>query len=374
MCAQPFKDNLNPEAVRTLAARFAAAAPDFDGAAFTAQACDGLEALELKDRVRHIIAALHDRLPGDYPRALAAILRVGEAWPPNDGSDPNAGFLAWPVIDYIGAHGLAHPEASLDGLRRITQLFSAEFAIRPFLVEHRDLTLRRLEAWTRDDSEHVRRLVSEGTRPRLPWGLRLKDFQADPTPTLALLERLRDDPSDYVRRSVANHLNDVSKDHPRLALEVSARWLEDADEKRRGIVRHALRGLLRARDPGALGLMGFGTAPQVSVEAFALARERLKVGEALGFGFRLVSRAKASQKLLIEYLVHHRKAKGGTSPKAFRLAQFELAPGRERALEKRHSFRPVTTRRYYPGEHALELVINGQSFGRLSFQLEAPGG
>ena len=370
MCAQPFKDKLNPAAVQTLAARFAAAAPDFDAAAFTAQGCDGLEALELKDRVRHIIAALQARLPEDYPAALEVILRVAAAWPPSDGSDPTAGFLAWPVIDYVGAFGLAHPEASLDGLRRVTHLFSAEFAIRPFLVEHQDLTLRRLEAWTGDDSEHVRRLVSEGTRPRLPWGLRLKAFQADPAPTLALLERLRDDPSDYVRRSVANHLNDVSKDHPQLALEVSARWLQDADDKRRWIVKHAPRGLLRARDPGALDLMGFGTAPEVVVEAFALDRERLRIGEALDFGCRLVSRAKASQALLIEYLVHHRKARGGTSPKAFRLAQFELAPGQERALEKSHSFRPVTTRRYYAGEHALELVINGQSFGRRSFRLE----
>ena len=371
MCAQPFKESLNPAAIRTLAARFRAAAPDFDAAAFEAHCCDGLEVLELKDRVRRIIEALHQHLPDDYLEALDIVLRVGAAWPPNEGEDPLAGFLAWPVIDFVGAHGLAHPEESLEAVRKLTHLFSAEFAIRPFLVEHRELTLRRLEAWTDDPGEHVRRLASEGTRPRLPWGMRLKDFQADPAPTLALLERLRDDPSEYVRRSVANHLNDVSKDHPELALQVAALWLEDASEERRWIVRHALRGLLRARHPKALNLMGFGTAPELEVEDFALSADGLRIGESLAFGLRVISKAQADQSLLIEYLVHHRKANGTTSPKAFRLAKLELGPGEARELEKRHSFRPVTTRRYYAGEHALEIIVNGQSFGRRSFLLKA---
>ena len=185
MCAQPFKETLNPTAIRTLAARVHAAAPDFDAGAFEAYCCAGLETLELKERVRRIIEALHLHLPAGYLDALEVLLRVGAAWPPKEGEDPLAGFLAWPVIDFVGAHGLAHPEESLEALRKLAHLFSAEFAIRPFLVEHRELTLRRLEAWTDDPGEHVRRLVSEGTRPRLPWGLRLKDFQADPAPTFS---------------------------------------------------------------------------------------------------------------------------------------------------------------------------------------------
>ncbi len=370
MCAQPLKEGLNRAVVARIGATFADADPQFDAARFVAACCRGLERLDLKARVLRIAEVLRERLPPDYPAALDRILHAAAAWPARDPADPLSGFAAWPMTDFVGLYGLAHPEESLDALRRLTPLFTAEFAIRPFLIEHVDLTLERLDAWTGDPDDRVRRLVSEGTRPRLPWGVRLKRFQEDPAPTLALLEKLKDDPADTVRRSVANHLNDVSKDHPELMLQVCARWQRGAGEGRDWIVRHATRGLVKQGHPGALKLLGVGDRPEVAVTAFRVAPKSIRVGESLAFGFALASTSKRPQKLVIDYAVHHRKADGSARPKVFKLKTLELAPGESLRLEKRHSFRPVTTRRYHAGAHLLELLINGRGIARKRFRLE----
>ena len=370
MCAQPLKEGLNRAVIARIGAAFSNANPQFDETRFVTACCRGLDRLDLKARVLRIAEVLRARLPPDYLAALDRILRAAEAWPARDPADPLSGFAAWPMTDFVGLYGLDHPEPALDALRRLTPLFTAEFAIRPFLIEHTDLTLKRLDAWTGDSDERVRRLVSEGTRPRLPWGVRLKRFQEDPAPALALLEKLKDDPDDTVRRSVANHLNDVSKDHPDLALRVCARWREGAGEGRDWIVHHAVRGLVKQGHPGALKLLGAGERPDVEVKGFRLAPTALEVGETLAFDFTLVSTAKRPQKLVIDYAVHHRKADGTTRPKVFKLKTLELGPGEKLHLEKRHSFRPVTTRRYHAGGHVLELVINGRGVARKRFRLD----
>ncbi len=370
MCARPLKEGLNPTAIARIGAAFAAADPQFDETRFVRACCRGLDRLDLKARVLRIAEVLCTRLPPDYPAALGCILRAAEAWPARDPADPTSGFAAWPMTDFVGLYGLDHPEESLDALRRLTPLFTAEFAIRPFLIAHTEITLMRLEDWTGDPDERVRRLVSEGTRPRLPWGVRLKRFQEDPAPTLALLEKLKDDPAAYVRRSVANHLNDVSKDHPDLALRVCARWRRGGGEGRDWIVRHAIRGLVKQGHPGALNLLGVSDRPEVEVTAFRIAPKSLKVGDSLAFGFDLASTSKRPQKLVVDYAVHHRKADGKTRPKVFKLKTLELGPRASLRLEKRHSFRPVTTRRYHAGEHVLELLINGRGVARKRFRLE----
>lgn len=370
---QPMKDGLDRRAIARIAGAFERAEPGFDGAGFRRACGRGLDGLELKARVNHIATALRAHLPAHYPAALTVILRAAADWPPAAADDPFAVFAAWPMIDFVGLYGLDHPELSLAALMQLTPLFSAEFAIRPFLVRHSALTLATLAGWTGDPDADVRRLVSEGTRPRLPWGLRLKAFQADPRPTLALIETLKDDPAESVRRSVANHLNDVAKDHPDTVVAVCERWQTGASDQRRWIIRHATRSLIKAGHPGTLALLGFDGAPRVKVEALRLDPQTLAVGDTLALSFRVVSTATRPQRLVVDYIVHHRGANGALRPKVFKLKTLELAAGVNLALTKRHSFKPITTRRYYPGSQALEVVINGRSLARQTFQLSSGG-
>ena len=370
MCAQAWKDSVNPEAVALIGGAFKSVHPGFDEQGFQADGSDGLERLELKDRVQHIAGALRKHLPEDCVAALTIIRKAADVWPrPSSENDVLNGFVAWPMIDWVGLYGVDHPEDSLETLRRITHLFSAEFAIRPFLIHHTELTLARLDAWTRDENEHVRRLVSEGTRPRVPWGIRLKQFEENPEPTLALLEKLKDDPSEYVRRSVANHLNDISKVHPDTVVAVCRRWSKGAGKERQWIIRHATRTLIKKGDPAALQLLGFDLRPKLALRNFSLSQERLHVGDSLTFSVELESASAERQRIVIDYLIHYRKANGGTAPKVFKLRTVELGPGERVSLQKRHSFRPVTTRRHYPGGHAVEVVANGGTLARKEFEL-----
>lgn len=362
------KDGLGPAAVDRLAAALTAADPGFPAAAFRRRARRGLAGLELKQRVDHLIGVLDAHLPTRYPAALKIVRKAARRFPAGEPDDPLGGFAAWPLIDWVPTRGLESPAASLEALRRMTALFSAEFAIRPFILADPSAVVKRLHGWTDDPDEHVRRLVSEGTRPRLPWGVRLPVFVTDPTPTLALLEELKDDRSEYVRRSVANHLNDVAKDHPDRAARTGARWLEGAGPERIRLVGHGLRTLVKNGHGGALRALGFTTDPRVDA-MLELDRGRLAIGESLRVTVRLRSTARRSQKLVVDYAVHHLRAGGKRTAKVFKLKVLDLRPGQEVQLRKNHSFAPRSVRRYYAGRQEIELLVGGRSLARVAFDL-----
>ncbi|HSI57065.1 MAG TPA: DNA alkylation repair protein, partial [Ideonella sp.] len=255
-------------------------------------------------------------------------------------------------------------------LHALTQRFSAEFAIRPLLRDHPALVLETLGRWTRDPSPHVRRLVSEGSRPRLPWGLRLQSLVNDPSPTLPLLRALQDDSSEYVRRSVANHLNDIAKDHPGVVALWLEQFLPEAPPERRALLRHASRTLVKQGDPRVLGAWGLGAAFKGDA-AWRVAPEAAPLGSSLQLALTLHSRARQAQTLVIDYAVHHVKANGSTSPKVFKGWSLSLAPGETRELRKQHSLRPITTRRYFPGWHQVDVMINGKRWAEAGFTLLA---
>lgn len=358
----PFKDLLSADAVRGLAARHAAADPAFPAGRFVAAALDGLDALELKDRVRHVAAALRDALPADWPAALDRLLR---AWPA-PGEDAGSAFGLWPVLQVVEDGGLDHPEASLAALRRMTERFSAEFAVRPYLERHPELTWRTLEAWTADPSEHVRRLCSEGSRPRLPWGRRLAACVADPSRGLALLDRLVDDPSAYVRRSVANHLGDVAKDHPALAVATARRWMAERPD-REEVARHGLRARLKAGDPAALALFGHHP-PAVEVRDIGVSPARARIGEAVEVTATL--HAHAPTHVRVDLVWAWPGARGGWSSRTFRGADRDLAAGERWTFRGRISTRPVTTRPLRPGEQRVTLRVSGVDAPPVTFTLE----
>ncbi len=363
------KEGLNTQAIARIATALARSAPRFPVKDFRREAQRGLDDLELKLRVQHVIAALRRYLPVDFPQAADILVRLKPHWDRGNGRDALWSFAAWPLIDYVAVHGLAHPRIALQTLRHLTPLFSAEFALRPFIMQHPGVTLRELRRWCRDPDEHVRRLVSEGTRPRLPWGQRLPQFIADPAPVVGLLEKLKDDASDYVRRSVANNLNDISKDHPDAVLRTCRHWLVGRDPQRLRLVRHATRSLVKAGHPAVFKLLGYSESPKVKVHTWTVNKKRVHVGEVLGMHIALHSRTKVEQRLVVDYAVYFVKANGRQASKVFKLKTLTLGSGETLNIDKRHSFKEITTRRYYAGEHKIELIINGVACAEVKFHL-----
>lgn len=358
--AEPLKNSYGPEIPRRIAAMIAQVHPAFPKAAFLRDALSGYEALELMPRGRHIAQALRTHLPQDVPAALDILLASLDA-PRGDAGGSLASFLFMPHTVYVSAYALDHFDAAMRAQHALTQHFTAEFSIRPFIEKYPERTLAQLREWTADPSPHVRRLVSEGTRPRLPWAPRLRALQRDPRPALDLLERLKDDPALYVRRSVANHLNDIGKDHPELLAAVAKRWLKNAGPERTWIVRHALRSAIKRGDAGALAVSGFGAKAEVAVRKAVVTPARVRIGGKVLIAFDLVNKQSRTQRVLADLRVHYKKASGKTGPKVFKLKTIELAAKAALHFEKKLSLADLTTRRHYPGKHRVEVLLNGRA-------------
>lgn len=368
-----FKLYYDHELAHQLAERIRDVYPEFESKKFITDIDAEVNDLEFKDRIRLFSRSLRERLPADFPTAWSILEQTLGDRLSNDGGIFNEGFALWPFAQFIEDYGLDHFEVSMHAMREITQRHTAEFAIRPFLTRYPEQTLGILHSWADDPNPHVRRLVSEGTRTRLPWGPRLQQFIKDPSPTLELIEKLKDDPSEYVRRSVANHLNDIGKDHPEVLLSTARRWMQDADKNRTWIIRRALRSLVKAGNTDALGILGYGE-PAVELEALNVATPEVLLGQPLSFSFDLTSTAAEAQRLLIDYIVHFVKKNGQTSPKVFKLTTRSIDPQERVHIERNHPIRPITTRVYYSGRHLLEIQVNGWVLGRTSFELDTGDG
>jgi 3-methyladenine DNA glycosylase AlkC len=340
---------------------------------FVAEAKRGLGNPELMDRGRHIAGALRKALPDDYPRAvqilIASLGPVGEELE-GGGMAP---FFYLPHVILVAEHGLEHFEASMLAQYELTQRFSAEFSLRAFLDRYPAESLAVLARWARDPSVHVRRLVSEGTRPRLPWAPRLRRFDDDPTPILALLEMLRDDPELYVRRSVANHLGDIAKSAPERVIAVCERWMTDATPERAWMVRHALRYLVKKGDRRALAVLGFGKTA-VAVRG-RIAPTKVAIGDKASIEVTVTSEAKKPQELEVDLAVHFVKADGSARPKVFKLRTVTLPAGASASAARTVTFATLTTRKPYPGRHRVEAIVNGQAFpiGHIDVASGTPG-
>ncbi|HEY0710691.1 MAG TPA: DNA alkylation repair protein, partial [Polyangia bacterium] len=250
------KDFFDAALVKALAADLRRAHPPLDAKAFTRDCMAGLDALELTGRAWHIAEVMQRHLPQPFSSAMQVLM--DSLGPPLTSTEEFGlqPFFYMPHAFFVSKYGLDDFEVSMAALHALTQRFTAEFSIRPFLIRHPARTYERLVKWASDPNPHVRRLVSEGSRPRLPWAPRLRSYQEDPAPVLALLERLKDDPERYVQRSVANNLNDISKDHPDVAVAVARRWMNPPSEGRAWIVRHALRSLIKRGDLPTLAIFG----------------------------------------------------------------------------------------------------------------------
>jgi 3-methyladenine DNA glycosylase AlkC len=380
--AEPFKLLIHAGTVAQAGQHLQRAWPAFDRARFESLASTGLAALELKARAMHLADALVATLPADFTQAAALIeASLAPPLPLDDRGEPVSldeaareaglsGWVVWSLGEVVVRQGLNDVPRALRCLHALTQRFSAEFAIRPFIAQHPVPTLHTLAQWVHDPSAHVRRLASEGSRPRLPWGLRLQALVRDPAPTLPLLRALQDDPSAYVRRSVANHLNDIAKDHPELVAQWVREHRVDASAARTALLRHASRTLIKQGHAPTLAAWGLGEPLQGQAE-LALSTDRVAIGDTLALQVRLRSASTQPQTLEVDYAVHHVRADGHPSAKVFKGWKLTLAPLEARTLDKRHSLRPVTTRRLHPGPHRIELRINGQPVAGAAFELRA---
>ncbi len=335
----------------------------FDNSKFLALVLDkNWSQKELKQRMRHISICLNQTLTNSYPKNIEILKQTAALVK----KDKMSGLSLVIFADYVEVFGLDDFSTSISALEFFTELGSAEFAIRHFLVKYEKATLKQMLLWTKNKNYHIRRLASEGCRPRLPWGIALEQYKKDPTKILAILEILKNDEEEYVRRSVANNLNDISKDHPEIALNLAEKWLVNADDNLTKLVKHGLRGLLKKGDKKALGFFAINDNHQAKIELFDLQKNLVKVGEDLNFSFKLINHKKT--KIRLEYAIYFLMKNGQYSKKIFQIVEKHLGEG-EFIFNKKHSFRVISTRKYYVGEHKAGLILNGVEIKTKAFNL-----
>ncbi|OZF54852.1 DNA alkylation repair protein [Rhodococcus sp. 14-2470-1b] len=332
------------------------------------------DGLSLSDRTRVVRDALLEELPAAYApfeKKIRTALKKSTF----------TGWMIWPVTEAVAVRATTSgpekeaPEtadtATFDSglalLADLTPRLTSEFAIRTFMDANLDRTLQAAQTWTSHEDEHVRRLATEGTRPFLPWARRVTALTARPDATVPILDALYRDESEYVRRSVANHLNDLSRTAPALVVTTARRWTEAPDDNTPRLVRHALRTLVKKGNPDALALLGFARPDGVTVHGLTVTPKDVVSGGEMTFRFELASTSELA--VAVDYVLHHVRANGTRSPKVFKLTTRTLAPGSPAVLTRSHSFRPISTRRYYPGEHVLEIQVNGSTLARTVFNL-----
>jgi 3-methyladenine DNA glycosylase AlkC len=352
---QPLKDQFfNKAYITTLAADLKAAAPDFDAPAFTATVLDrNWKSRELKDRMHHIADCLHAALGRDYKACIKILTpivqrRIRE-------KTNSFGDMVFP--DFVERFGIEDFKTSVKALEIFTAASSSEFAVRPFIVRYPQEMMQVMLKWSTHKSQHVRRLASEGCRPRLPWAMALPEFKKDPRPVLKILENLKSDPSEYVRRSVANNLNDISKDNLELALKTAERWVKESPQTI-DLVRHALRNELKKGNPRALKLFALATKTKTKIHDLRATPANIRIGEAVRIEFSAV--VATAERLRLEYWVFFVKAGGSTSKKVFQITEREFEKGSRHSFSKKHSFQNFTTRKHYAGEHKIVVAVNGE--------------
>ncbi|MDH5231457.1 MAG: DNA alkylation repair protein [Gammaproteobacteria bacterium] len=371
--AEPFKNFINPSVIKTMANCFKKNWSTFDTQGFISDASRNLEQLELKARTDRLTDTMSHYLPQAFAHSCEIML--ASLAPPLDekisATTANSNSISgWPVIaltNYVAKHGQAHFDLSMESLKEMTKRSTSEFAIREFILQQPNKTLETLHSWTKDHDHHVRRLASEGCRPRLPWGNHLKCFIDNPEPVIDILEKLKDDKQEYVRRSVANNLNDIAKDHPQRIIKLARTWLQDASNERQKLIRHACRTLIKAGDQQIFSVFGY-QAPKLKARLEILT-PTINLGDVLQFNLQIDSQAKQTQALIIDFIIHFRKANGSSSKKVFKWREVKLAANSKIELSKGQSIRKITTRKYYSGENLLEIMINGQCLTKQTFDL-----
>lgn len=357
--AEILKNVYNADFYQALVKRIVTVYPDFQSNAFTeAIFSPAFEAMELKARMRHTSHCLQKFLPQNYKKAIRILKPVSEV--------PSNSFANMFFPDFVECYGMDDTETSIDALEHFTKYSSSEFAIRPFIIKDVENSMKKMLAWSLHENHHVRRLASEGCRPKLPWAMALPIFQKDPSPILPILENLKNDPSEYVRRSVANNLNDISKDHPEWVISITKKWIGKTEATNR-LLKHACRTLLKKGNTEALALFGFNESKGVHFSGLKWESQKILIGDDDYFSFEI--HTEHSQNLRLEYAIDFLKSNGQHNRKVFRISEKSYQKGQKINVRKKHSFRQMSTRKHYSGVHFLNIICNGKVYKKIEFTL-----
>jgi 3-methyladenine DNA glycosylase AlkC len=360
------RDIFNKKGVENLGKRIKSNYPRFNERSFVHTINSKLESLSFGDRSRLIQDALIKFLPDNFEELVKILLdSLNDKLEKDDWGDYDC-FIVVPQTYVIERLGMDNFDVSMNALYEMTMRCTSEGPIRRFIENYPEKSLKLLKKWTKDKNAHVRRLVSEGTRPRLPLESPIRTFLKDPGPIIPLLEELKDDDELYVRRSVANNLNDISKDNPEVVVNTLKRWIKGASKERMWLIRHSLRTLFKRGNKDALELMGY-LKPNVSDVNLDLCQESVKIGAS--FNFKVSFKSNVKQKLMVDYAVHYMKSNGKNKEKVFKLRIVDADENDVLNFDKKHSFKEMTTRKHHKGKHLLEIIINGELFEKKEFEL-----
>lgn len=363
-----FKDIFfKPGFIKEFGDALASVLPEFDKKAFEKKVFDDdWQHKELKQRTRHIVHVLHQLLPKDFTKAVKIIVNTVAHLRKQGIKEVSFGYMALP--EYIEVYGLEHYKESVQAIEYITQFMSCEFAVRPFIIKYEDKMMKQMLAWSKHDDPRVRRLSSEGCRPRLPWAIALPAFKKDPSPILPILENLKEDDDVWIRKTVANNLNDISKDNPGLAIGIFKKWL-GKNKNTDWIVKHAARTLLKAGNKEVMAMFGFKKENGVKLDNLKIETPKVKMGKDLVFSFNVHNTGKQAKTIRLEYTMHYVRANGSLSKKVFKISEKEYKAGSSTKVVRKQSFKPITTRVYYPGRHKVSVIVNGHEMATGEFDL-----
>jgi 3-methyladenine DNA glycosylase AlkC len=360
------KDLYSPDFYHSFSNILAKVLPDLDKEHFQKSILDAnWKQRELKERMKHTSAVLSHFFPKDFVKAAKIIQQLISVLAQSELKNKGLELMFLP--DYIEKYGMEHLETSARLFEIVTPLSSCEFAVRPFIIRYEEQMLSQMLQWSLHENHHVRRLASEGCRPRLPWAIALPKFKKDPNPILPILENLKQDASEYVRRSVANNINDIAKDNPHITIEIAKKWKGKHPETD-ALVKHACRNLLKQGEPEILALFGLNQAG-IELLDFKILNPRVAIGSSLQFALKIQNTHKHAKLARLEYAVYFKRQNGSYAKKVFKISEREPGAGAIISLERKHSFKPITTRKYYKGDHRIAIIINGKEMDVLGFEL-----
>jgi len=371
--AELLREVFNPDSIKWLSSQIESQHEEFDSNGFFAAATKGLAELNYAERIELITDALYAYLPSDYLTAIGILIKsLPESIETSDDFKfSSRDFINLPACRYVSKFGLDHFEPSMNALKEMTSRFTSEYDIRYFIQSHTEESIKLISTWADSENFHVRRLASEGTRPRLPMGRRLKMFVEDPTPILPILEKLKNDPMLYVRRSVANSLNDISKDHPELAADIAKRWMDEGFEHCEWVCKHAMRTLYKTGNTKALAIADYPEPDGIEVWGIDIKNTTLMMGSDLEFSFVLDNTSTTDMNIMVDYEILFLKNNKKLSPKVFKLKKTIIKNGKKLKLEAKYPIRKRTTRKYYSGRHYVRIIVNGVRHAPVPFYLQA---
>ncbi|WP_369764742.1 DNA alkylation repair protein [Flavobacterium sp. WC2429] len=357
--AAELKEMFNKKFYERLATAFNNADVNFNTTKFIDEVTIGLENRSLNERLRFTSITLKNHLSLDFKEAIQVLNKV----------IPNSptGYTALIFPDYVGQFGIHDFETSMEALAYYTQFGSSEFAIREFLKHDFDKTIEVMKLWANSPNHHIRRLASEGCRPRLPWAMAIPELKKNPSPILPLLTNLKSDNSEYVRRSVANNLNDIAKDNPKIVIEIATNW-KGYSKETDAIIKHGCRTLLKQGNTEILKHFGLDSS-NVAIANFEISTPKVAIGNHLEFSFSVQNNNEKQQTVRLEYAVYYLRQNGQLSKKVFKISERLFEPKQSSDINRKQSFKLITTRKFYVGQQKLSIIINGEEKDSAAFEL-----